>query len=105
MSETRTYGGLDAFKLAAALLVVAIHTSPLGSISPGGDFFLTRVLARVAVPFFFLVTGQFVLGDALFRQPPETKKSGPIAGKSCSSMDAPFCSISPWVSTPATTQT
>lgn len=81
MSETRTYGGLDAFKLAAALLVVAIHTSPLGSISPGGDFFLTRVLARVAVPFFFLVTGQFVLGDALFRQPPETKKIRPYCRK------------------------
>ena len=54
-------GGVDRFRLAAALLVVAIHTSPLTSFSGTADFFLTRVIARVAVPFFFLVTGYFVL--------------------------------------------
>lgn len=54
-------GWLDRFRLIAALLVVAIHTSPLGSFSPEGDFFFTRVLARIAVPFFFMVTGQFVV--------------------------------------------
>ena len=43
-------------------LVAAIHTSPLEDISAGADFFLTRILARIAVPFFFMVTGQFVLG-------------------------------------------
>lgn len=81
MSETRTYGGLDAFKLAAAFLVVAIHTSPLTTFSPTGDFFLTRVLARVAVPFFFLVTGQFVLGNALFGAPSINKKIRPYCRK------------------------
>lgn len=55
-------GWLDKFRLIAALLVVAIHTSPLGAFSPEGDFFFTRVLARIAVPFFFMVTGQFVVG-------------------------------------------
>ena len=54
-------GWLDNFRLIAALLVAAIHTSPLGAFSPEGDFFFTRVLARVAVPFFFMVTGQFVV--------------------------------------------
>lgn len=53
------------FKVIAALLVVAIHTSPLTTYSPDGDFLLTRSLARVAVPFFFMVTGQFVLGKVL----------------------------------------
>lgn len=58
----RTYtGGLDRFRLAAALLVAAIHTSPLTCVSEEADFFLTRILARVAVPFFLMVTGQFVL--------------------------------------------
>ena len=61
MHSRHNYGGLDRFRIAAALLVVAIHTSPLASLSEGADFFLTRVLARVAVPFFFMVTGQFVL--------------------------------------------
>lgn len=64
MSETR-YPGLDAFKLAAAFLVVAIHTSPLTTYTLTGDVFLTRVLGRVAVPFFFMVTGHFVLGPIL----------------------------------------
>lgn len=63
MEQKQTYGGLDLFRPAAALLVLAIHTSPLASFSPGADFFLTRILARIAVPFFFMVTGQFVLSS------------------------------------------
>lgn len=55
------YGGLDWFRMAAAFLVVAIHTSPLLSFTETGDFFLTRILARIAVPFFFMVSGFFVL--------------------------------------------
>ncbi len=62
-SDGRT-GGLDAFRVAAALLVVAIHTSPLASISCDADFLLTRVVARVAVPFFLMVTGRFAIRDA-----------------------------------------
>lgn len=57
------YGGLDLFRVAAALLVIAIHTSPLASFHESADFFLTRVLARIAVPFFFMVTGHFILRD------------------------------------------
>ncbi len=56
----KRYDSLDWFRLAAAALVVAIHTSPLADVSADADFFLTRVLARIAVPFFFMVTGQFV---------------------------------------------
>lgn len=56
-------GGLDLFRPAAALLVVAIHTSPLASFSDSADFFLTRILARIAVPFFFMVTGHFILSE------------------------------------------
>lgn len=62
MKTQKYYGWLDRFRLAAALLVITIHTSPLASLSQDADFFLTRVLARVAVPFFFMATGQFTLG-------------------------------------------
>ncbi|MCM1272830.1 MAG: serine racemase VanT catalytic subunit [Clostridium sp.] len=55
------YTGIDAFRLIAALLVVAIHTSPLGKINDTGNFILTRVAARTAVPFFFMASGFFVL--------------------------------------------
>ena len=41
MGNPPRYGGLDAFKVIAALLVVAIHTSPLTTYSPDGDFLLT----------------------------------------------------------------
>lgn len=51
----------DAFKWLAAFLVVAIHTSPLESVWPYGDFLLTRIAARLAVPFFFMLTGYFTV--------------------------------------------
>lgn len=51
---------LDLARVAAAVLVVCIHTSPLGSYTDAGDFFLCRVLARLAVPFFLMVTGYFL---------------------------------------------
>ncbi len=66
MKQEQSYGGLDRFRILAAVLVIAIHTSPLGSYSADADFFLTRILARVAVPFFFMVTGQFVLCPQFF---------------------------------------
>ena len=61
MSSSRTYKGIEIFRVVAAFLVVAIHTSPLASYSGTADFVFTRVIARVAVPFFFMVTGYFVL--------------------------------------------
>ncbi len=65
MNRKHIYPCINNFKLLAALLVVAIHVSPLDSISPEADFILTRILARTAVPFFFMVTGYFVLPKAL----------------------------------------
>ena len=64
-TEKRIYPGVNCFKLAAALFVIMIHTSPLTSFSAEADFVLTRILARTAVPFFFMVTGFFVLPKAL----------------------------------------
>ena len=61
MSKGRNYKGIEIFRILAAFLVVAIHTSPLTIYSVTADFILTRVIARVAVPFFFMVTGYFVL--------------------------------------------
>lgn len=51
---------LDRFRLIAAFMVVCIHTSPLDSLSPLGDFVLTRIFCRVAVPFFLMVSGHFL---------------------------------------------
>lgn len=60
MRESNRYPALDWFRLAAVLLVVMNHTSPLASYTATGDFWLTRVLARVAVPFFLMTSGHFL---------------------------------------------
>lgn len=63
MLEEKKGPVLDVFRILAAVLVVAIHTSPLTGISPDADFILTRVAARLAVPFFLMVTGYFLAKD------------------------------------------
>lgn len=59
MSRTDKSGALDFFRVIAAVLVITIHTAPLETIFSDLDFFVTKVLARTAVPFFFMVTGMF----------------------------------------------
>ena len=56
-----TLGGFDRFRLPAALLVVAIHTGPLLSVSPLANDLLTDIWGRIAVPFFFAVSGWFLV--------------------------------------------
>lgn len=60
MNNKKTYAALDSFRVISAILIIAIHTSPLLSINVTADFILTRIIARAAVPFFFLVTGYFM---------------------------------------------
>lgn len=63
MNEKKGYTGIDRFRLIAALLVVTIHTSPLATYSETGDFILTRAVARIAVPFFFMTSGFFLFSE------------------------------------------
>ena len=58
------------------VLVVANHTSPLASVSPLWDFWFTRVLARVAVPFFLMVSGYFLAKD-------QWRRTGVFLKKTC----------------------
>ncbi len=60
MTSHKQTGALDRFRLIASFLIIAIHTSPLLSYSEVADFILTRIIARVGVPFFFMVTGYFL---------------------------------------------
>lgn len=68
MSKTKQIGSLDYFKIIAALLVVSIHTSPFTLFSTDIDFVFTRVIARIAVPFFFMITGYFLLPQYIFEK-------------------------------------
>lgn len=56
-----SYVGIDYFRVIAAFLVVAIHTSPLADVNGTADFMLTRILARIAVSFFFMTSGFFLI--------------------------------------------
>ena len=67
MRQRQAYTGIDIFRWAAAFLIVAIHTSPLASFSETGDFVLTRVIARVAVPFFLMTSGFSCSAEAVGR--------------------------------------
>ncbi|MBP3951907.1 serine racemase VanT catalytic subunit [Bacillus suaedae] len=60
MGHSKITGALDLFRLLAALLVVAVHTSPLYTMDETADFVLTRIIGRFAVPFFIMVTGYFL---------------------------------------------
>ncbi len=73
MRTRQNYGWLDRFRVIVALLAITNHTSALSSINDTADFFLTRVLARIVVPFFLMVTGQFVAADFLTI----SRKNGP----------------------------
>lgn len=57
----QTGGAMDIFRMVAAFMVVAIHTSPLISLSGMADFVFVRVICRLAVPFFFMSSGYFLL--------------------------------------------
>ena len=76
MADGRRGAALDLFRLAAVMLVVANHTSPLVSVSPLWDFWFTRVLARVAVPFFLMVSGYFLAKD-------QWRRTGAFLKKTC----------------------
>ena len=57
--------GLDKFRIIATVLIIAVHTFPLISINNTIDFIFTHSLCRIGVPFFFMVTGLFILSKSL----------------------------------------
>ncbi len=67
------HGRIDHFRVIAALLIVAIHTYPFSSLSAEFEFAFTHVLARIAVPFFLMVTGYFTLPRYIFDKSSDTK--------------------------------
>ncbi len=56
---------MDKFRIIAAILIIAIHIFPFASINETLDFVFTHVICRIGVPFFFMITGYFVLPKAI----------------------------------------
>lgn len=56
MEQKREYAALDIAKWIAALLVVSIHAPPFLSVGGWSNFIAMQIIARFAVPFFFLTS-------------------------------------------------
>lgn len=56
---------IDAVRFIVTFLIVAIHISPFAQMNGGFDFFFTRILGRIAVPLFLMITGYYVLNRSL----------------------------------------
>ena len=63
MKEEKT--NIDLYRLIAAFMIVAIHTYPFDGINENLDYFVTRVMFRIAVPFFLMITGYYLLPKAI----------------------------------------
>ncbi|MBR4075228.1 MAG: acyltransferase [Firmicutes bacterium] len=74
--QNRRYASIDAARFFCALLVVAIHVRPLETYTELGNFLLDKGLCRIAVPFFFLVSGFFWA-----RKPMTMKSLGKFLGR------------------------
>ncbi|MGX7417369.1 acyltransferase family protein [Carnobacterium gallinarum] len=65
-SKTKCYENLDIAKYIASFLVIVIHTAPLLEQSKLLNYGLMNVIARVAVPFFF-VSSAFFFRKGVYR--------------------------------------
>ncbi len=63
MEKKNGYTGIDIFRIIAAVLVIANHTSPLLDFTENGDFVLSNIIARLPVPFFFMTSGFFLIRE------------------------------------------
>ena len=61
MTKSKDYAAIDYFRLFGVILSIANHTAMLSSFSEIGDFVLTRVIARVVIPFFLMTSGFFLI--------------------------------------------
>lgn len=60
LSDKKELICIDLFKLICALLVVTIHIPMFNDINSELSFWTNQILARIAVPFFFISSGYFV---------------------------------------------
>lgn len=56
---------IDGIRFLCTLFVVAIHVYPFTFLSEDIDYMITRVFFRIAVPFFLMITGYYLLPKAL----------------------------------------
>ena len=70
----KEYPYIDDMRIIAAIFVVAIHIYPFSQINPTLDFVMTRIIGRLAVPFFFITTSFFLFKNG-YPTPDKLKKT------------------------------
>jgi len=56
---------LDTYRLIASLLIIAIHVYPFLTVNKNLEFIFTHIFCRIGVPFFLMLTGNFILPKSL----------------------------------------
>ncbi len=56
---------LDHVRLILSFLIVAIHTYPLSFLGDFQDYLFTRIIFRIAVPLYLMITGYYILKKSL----------------------------------------
>lgn len=56
---------IDVIRFVCTLFVVAIHVYPFTFLGEEIDYMITRVFFRIAVPFFLMITGYYLLPESL----------------------------------------
>lgn len=70
LCEAKSSTGVDFFKFFFAVCIVALHTSAIDFLPETINYFITKLVFRVAVPYFFVASG-FFLGQKLSNTTPE----------------------------------
>lgn len=72
MKDEINYGMIDILKLFFAICVVLVHTSAFYSVNNTLFFIINMGLCRIAVPFFFIVSGYFLYNKIHLKSQPST---------------------------------
>ena len=61
MQEKIRNNSIDIFRYICAILVVSIHAVPFIEINTTVSYFFVKILPRIAVPFFFAISGYYYI--------------------------------------------
>ena len=56
---------LDYVRLILSFFIIAIHTYPLSFLGDFQDYLFTRIIFRIAVPLYLMITGYYILKKSL----------------------------------------
>ena len=74
MKEKTNYELLDIFKFIFCLMIITVHVNVLSTFSENTDWYVTHLLFRLAVPFFFVTSG-FLFGKKIIEKDNDIKET------------------------------